>query len=86
MLIFSEQNLNGQFFFIYFPYTHKTVQVKTGYELFWRRKNFTETVLFPRHILTAKNSEGSCMETMSAAGYGLYRHLWSFAPIVHCRF
>ncbi len=36
---------------------------------------------FPSHILRKmqkqKNSQGSRMETMGAAGHGLYRHLWA---------
>jgi len=29
-----------------------------------------------------KNSQGSCMESMGAAGHGLYRHLWAIHA--HC--
>jgi len=60
----------------------KTVQVKTGTSSFGGRKNFTgQTALFPSHILRKmqkqKNSQGSRMETMVAAGHGLYCHLWA---------
>jgi len=52
-----------------------------GPSSFGGRKNFTgQTALFPGHILRKmqkqKNSQGSRMETMGAAGHGLYRHLW----------
>ena len=51
-----------------------------GTSSFSGRKNFTgQTVLFPSHILRTmqkqKNSQGSRMEIMGAAGYG--RHLWA---------
>jgi hypothetical protein len=57
-------------------------KLKTGSCSFGGRKNFTgQTVLLPSHILCKMqkqtNSQGSRMETMDAAGHGLYCHLWA---------
>jgi len=57
-----------------------TVQVKNGNELFWReKKRYWTDCVFSSHILRKmqkqKKSQESCMETMGAAGHGLYRHL-----------
>ena len=62
-------------------------KLKIATSSFGRKKNFTrQTALFPSHILCKmqkqKNSHGSCMETMGAAGHGLYHHLW--AVRAHC--
>jgi hypothetical protein len=63
---------------------------KTGYELFWRKKNFTGHVVPKAHSLQnekQKNSQGSCSRKPwappvmdSTATFG------PSAPVVHCRF